>query len=131
MTPTLNDEKDHQRMNIEYWRNEIDDLDRELLQLLNRRARLAMKVGTLKKVAGLPCTDPEREQLVLTRLQQANSGPLDHRAITKLFRRIIGESRRIEARMLTGDEVNRRPNSGRKPAATAQPLSAQTSGVVH
>jgi hypothetical protein len=33
--------------------------------------------------------------------------------------------------MLTGDEVNRRPNSGRKPEATAQPLSAQTSGVVH
>ncbi|MEK6281076.1 MAG: chorismate mutase [Acidobacteriota bacterium] len=118
-------------MNIEYWRNEIDDLDRELLQLLNRRARLAMKVGTLKKVAGLPCSDPEREHLVLSRLQQANSGPLDHRAITKLFRRIIGESRRIEARMLMGDELSRRPHSGRKPEVTARPLSSQTFGVVH
>jgi len=32
-------------MNIQYWRTEIDEIDRTLLQLLNRRARLAMKVG--------------------------------------------------------------------------------------
>ena len=32
-------------MNIEYWRSEIDETDRELLRLLNRRARLAIKVG--------------------------------------------------------------------------------------
>jgi chorismate mutase/prephenate dehydratase len=84
-------------MNIEYWRTEIDEVDRELLQLLNRRARLAMKVGSLKRVAGLPFCDPEREQVVLRTLQQANTGPLDRRAITKVFRRIIRESRRVEA----------------------------------
>jgi chorismate mutase/prephenate dehydratase len=83
-------------MNIEYWRNEIDDVDRELLQLLNRRARLAMKVGALKRTAGLPFCDPEREQAVLQTLQQANTGPLDRRAITKLFRRIIRETRRVQ-----------------------------------
>lgn len=84
-------------MNIQYWRTEIDEIDRNLLQLLNRRARLAMKVGALKKVAGLPCCDPEREQSVLQTLQQANTGPLDHRAVNKLFRRVIRESRRVEA----------------------------------
>jgi chorismate mutase-like protein len=83
-------------MNIEYWRNEIDDVDRELLQLLNRRARLAMKVGALKRSAGLPFCDPEREHVVLQTLQQANTGPLDRRAITKLFRRIIRETRRVQ-----------------------------------
>jgi chorismate mutase / prephenate dehydratase len=84
-------------MNIQYWRTEIDEVDRSLLQLLNRRARLAMKVGALKRVAGLPCCDPEREQSVLKTLQQANTGPLDHRAIDRLFRRIIRESRQLEA----------------------------------
>ena len=73
-------------MTIEHWRTEIDEIDRELLRLLNRRARLAMKVGALKKNAGLPCCDEEREHEVLTRLQQANGGPLDSRAIAKLFR---------------------------------------------
>jgi chorismate mutase len=87
-------------MNIEYWRTEIDEIDRELLRLLNRRARLAMKVGTLKRAAGLPYCDPERERVVLGRLQQANTGPLDQRAVTKLFRRIINESRRIESEVL-------------------------------
>jgi chorismate mutase len=83
-------------MNIEYWRAEIDEVDRELLRLLNRRARLAAKVGRLKRAAGLPLNDPEREQQVLRQLQQANTGPLDQRAISKLFRRIIRESRRVE-----------------------------------
>ena len=83
-------------MNIEYWRSEIDEIDRELLRLLNRRARLAMKVGAIKSAAGLPCCDPERERIVLGKLQAANSGPLDHEAVTRLFRRIILESRRVQ-----------------------------------
>ena len=83
-------------MNIEYWRSEIDEIDRELLRLLNRRARLAMKVGAIKTAAGLPCCDPERERMVLGKLQAANPGPLNQEAVTKLFRRIIRESRRVE-----------------------------------
>ena len=84
-------------MDIEHWRNEIDQIDVELLRLLNVRARLALKVGALKKAAALPITDLERERVVLQRLQEMNSGPLDDRAVDKLFRRIIIESKRIES----------------------------------
>jgi len=84
-------------MDIEYWRKEIDDIDVELLRLLNMRARLAMKVGALKQAANLPFCDPERERTVLERLQEMNCGPLDERAVDKLFRRIIRESRRVQA----------------------------------
>ena len=83
-------------MDIEHWRKEIDDIDDELLRLLNMRARLALKVGALKQAADLPCCDPERERSVLQRLQENNSGPLDGRAVGKVFRRIICESRRVE-----------------------------------
>ncbi|HSB27870.1 MAG TPA: chorismate mutase [Pyrinomonadaceae bacterium] len=85
-------------MDIEHWRNEIDEIDREILRLLNMRARLAIKVGALKKAADLPFCDPERERYVLGRLQDLNDGPLDERAVGKLFRRIILESRRVETR---------------------------------
>jgi chorismate mutase len=85
-------------MDIEHWRNEIDEIDKEILRLLNMRARLAIKVGALKKAADLPFCDPERERYVLGRLQDLNDGPLDERAVGKLFRRIILESRRIETR---------------------------------
>ena len=83
-------------MDIEHWRKEIDDIDAELLRLLNMRARVALKVGALKQAADLPCCDPDRERSVLQRLQEINSGPLDQRAIGKVFRRIINESRRLE-----------------------------------
>lgn len=83
-------------MDIDHWRNEIDQIDSELLQLLNMRARLAMKVGALKQAAHLPFCDPERERTVLQRLQELNSGPLDERAVGKVFRRIIRESRRVQ-----------------------------------
>ncbi len=85
-------------MDIESWRSEIDELDEELLRLLNMRARLAVKVGALKEAAGLPLCDPERERAVLQRLQQVNTGPLEPNAVAKLFRRIIRESKRVEAR---------------------------------
>jgi chorismate mutase-like protein len=109
-------------MNIEYWRTEIDELDRELLRLLNRRARLAMKVGALKKAAGLPCCDPERELSVLTDLQKANAGPLDARAITRLFRRIIRESRDLETQ-IWGDEQNVGAGNGTRRSATTDTIA--------
>jgi chorismate mutase-like protein len=84
-------------MNIDHWRKEIDDIDAELLRLLNMRARLALKVGALKHTLNLPVSDPERERTVLERLQEINDGPLDKRAVGKVFRRIIRESRRVQA----------------------------------
>jgi chorismate mutase len=84
-------------MDIDHWRKEIDDIDAELLRLLNMRARLALKVGALKQAADLPFCDPDRERSVLLRLQEMNCGPLDERAVGKLFRRIIAESRRVQA----------------------------------
>jgi chorismate mutase len=84
-------------MDIEHWRKEIDDIDLELLRLLNMRARLALKVGALKQTANLPFCDPDRERSILQRLQEINSGPLDEHAVSKVFRRIICESRRVES----------------------------------
>ncbi len=84
-------------MDIEHWRREIDDIDAELLRLLNMRARLALKVGAIKQAADIPFLDADRERTVLQRLQEINDGPLDERAVGKVFRRIIRESRRLEA----------------------------------
>ena len=94
-------------MDIEHWRKEIDEVDAELLRLLNVRARLALKVGALKKAQRLPFCDPDREEYVLTRLRELNSGPLDSRAVHKLFRRIIRESRRIQINVEPAGELVR------------------------
>ena len=83
-------------MRIEDWRAEIDEIDAELLRLVNRRARIAVQVGALKSVGGLPVRDPDRERDVLARACRENSGPLDGQAVARIFRRIIRESRRAE-----------------------------------
>lgn len=87
-----------QRMNIKNWRAEIDLIDAELLRLLNLRAQAAVKIGEAKRAAGLPIIDKEREAKVLQRVVRLNQGFLNEASVVKLFRRIICESRRTEAR---------------------------------
>jgi len=77
-------------------RAEIDEIDQQLLQLLNRRARLAEEIGQLKRAHNLPVIDGNREARVLQRLRQQNQGPLDTRGVATIFRRIIRESRRLQ-----------------------------------
>ncbi|MBI3485206.1 MAG: chorismate mutase [Acidobacteria bacterium] len=85
-------------MSIANRRKQIDAIDRKLLRLLNGRARIAVRLGGLKKTAGLPLCDPARERHILVRARQWNSGPLDSRAVTSLFKQILHECRRMERR---------------------------------
>ena len=45
---------------------------------------------------------------MLARLQDKNTGPLDNRAVYKLFRRIIRESRRIQLDAAPVEELVRK-----------------------
>jgi chorismate mutase len=77
-------------------RENIDQVDSVLVKLLNQRARWALEIGEVKKDAGLPIYQPDREKQVLTRVQSQNRGPLGEAAMQRLFERIIDESRRLE-----------------------------------
>lgn len=81
---------------IDRLRASVDELDRLLVDLLNRRACLALAVSREKARLGIGVRVPAREQEVLSRVQEANAGPLDQRAVTRLFRSIIEESRRLQ-----------------------------------
>ena len=83
-------------MSIKDRRAEIDAIDKELLRLLNTRARLAVKVGESKRDAGLSVSDRAREREVIESACRGNTGPLDERAVARLFRCIIRESRLVE-----------------------------------
>jgi chorismate mutase len=92
-----------EQMSIADWRAQIDEVDAELLRLLNRRASLAARIGAFKRHAGLPLYDAMRERDVLARACRDNRGPLDERAVVEIFRHVIRESRRVEARGVTQD----------------------------
>lgn len=78
-------------------RNQIDALDDQLLELLNRRGALAQAVGHAKN--GAPIYRPEREAQVVRRLQEANTGPLPKESVERLFKEIMSACRSLEQPM--------------------------------
>jgi len=79
---------------IDKLRGEIDGVDAELLALLQRRARLAQRIGTLK--GGAPAYRPERESAILRRVAAQAGAPLAAEAATRVFREIISACRGLE-----------------------------------
>jgi chorismate mutase / prephenate dehydratase len=81
---------------LETLRSEIDALDRQIVGLLNRRARLGLAAGRTKKLNGRPIADSEREREVLVRVAMANEGPLPQDALLVLYRQLIETIKRLE-----------------------------------
>ncbi|MBZ0303067.1 MAG: bifunctional 3-deoxy-7-phosphoheptulonate synthase/chorismate mutase [Anaerolineae bacterium] len=77
-------------------RSQVDDINLQILDLLNRRARLASEIGTVQQQLGTSFYDPEREAQMLTILQQANNGPFSNETIQALFREIFRASLALE-----------------------------------
>ena len=83
-------------MNIEDWRNRIDELNDELIALLNKRAGYATEIGKIKKEQGLPVFDAVREDAVLEKVSMMTKGPLSPESIKNIFRVIMEETRKVE-----------------------------------
>ena len=81
---------------LEAIREDIDSIDRQLVDLLNRRAALAQEVGKVKGRDQKPYFTPERERQIYNRLAELNPGPLQNRQLTGIFREIISAARAAE-----------------------------------
>ncbi len=77
-------------------RKEIDRIDTEIIDLLNSRAKEAMKIGEIKKELGKPLYVPSREKQIYERLSKINHGPLPFEAIRRVYREIISASLSLE-----------------------------------
>jgi len=79
-------------------RGEIDAIDAQLLELLNRRAGCAQKVGEIKAAHGEAgfIYRPEREAQVLRRIQELNNGPLPDESVTWFFREVMSACLSLE-----------------------------------
>ena len=79
-------------------RSEIDEIDAQLIELLNRRAQCAQRVGQVKAQHGEAgfIYRPEREAQVLRRIQQINPGPLSNDSVTWFFREVMSACLSLE-----------------------------------
>lgn len=71
-------------------REELDEIDRHLVQVLEERFRVTREVGRLKAEVGLPPVDVAREEQVLARLGTvARRARLDPELLNAIYRRIF------------------------------------------
>lgn len=82
--------------NLDDIRLDIDQLDNDIVEALNRRASLAAEVGLLKGRDQKPFFTPEREREIFEKLATINPGPLQRRQLVSIYREIISAARAIE-----------------------------------
>jgi chorismate mutase/prephenate dehydratase len=81
-------------------REQIDQIDNSILQLLNERAQVVLEVGKAKQARDEQTFYvPSREKAIYERLTAANGGPFPSSAVVKVFREIISASLNMEMPM--------------------------------
>ncbi|HEY3396653.1 MAG TPA: prephenate dehydratase [Armatimonadota bacterium] len=76
-------------------RERINDIDRQVADLLQVRAALAQQIGAIKADAGKPAWDPAREAEVLRQITET-PGPLGRPELRRVFTEIISACRALE-----------------------------------
>ncbi|MBX3360660.1 MAG: prephenate dehydratase [Phycisphaeraceae bacterium] len=80
----------------------ISALDEQIVELLNKRAKLAVQVGKVKRKHNVPIYTPHREQEVLSRVLKQNAGPLPDRTIEGVYKEIMSGSFALERPLRIG-----------------------------
>lgn len=83
---------------LEDLRQQIDSVDRALLDLINDRARLALKIAQVKANSGEDGTyyRPDREANVLKSVLRHNKGPLSDEEMARLVREVMSACLALE-----------------------------------
>ena len=79
-------------------RDDIERVDRAIIQLVAERVRLARDIGAVKRAAGVPTLDHGREAAVVRRaVELAREAGLQYdEEIRQIFWQLIGLSRRAQ-----------------------------------
>jgi chorismate mutase / prephenate dehydratase len=77
-------------------RQQIDEIDDRILELLNRRAEVVIEVGRAKTGQQQDFYVPSRELAIYERLTASNPGPFPAEGIRRVFREVISASLALE-----------------------------------
>ena len=79
-------------------REQIEALDRQVLEAVNARLELVAKIRRHKEKNGISFLDPGREEWLLQHLAEINGGPLSEEGVRELFTTILDLVKRELAR---------------------------------
>ena len=77
-------------------RERIDEVDTQIVELLNQRAEVVVRVGKLKTASNSAIYAPDREQQVFDKIRAANRGPLPDRCLMAIYRELMSGSLALE-----------------------------------
>jgi chorismate mutase/prephenate dehydratase len=83
-------------MKLEKLRKNIDSIDSRILDLVNLRAKEALRIGDIKRETGAAAYVPHREKAVIQALIKKNSGKVTGNSVDAIFREIINACRSLE-----------------------------------
>jgi prephenate dehydrogenase len=107
-------------------RNEISEVDKRLLELLNRRLELVAAVRDYKDSAGERWIDPEREAELLQALVAANPGPLSARGVTSIFSAVLD----VLKQEVAADRSAPEPPDRAEPTRAVERLAVVGTGLI-
>ncbi len=73
-------------------RQDIDIIDDQIMEMLNKRYELSTMIGTLKKALKTPVLDTNREQLIKNKISKYSHSP----QIGVVYDTILSESKKIQ-----------------------------------
>ena len=82
-------ENNSAREQIERHREQIDEIDKELVALLNKRAGHSLVIRGLKPEANMGLFDAKREEEILTKICGYNEGPLYNENLREIYSTIL------------------------------------------
>lgn len=82
--------------NLKGLRVQIDKLDLQILDLLNKRAAVAAQIGKVKSELGGEVFSAAREEEVLANVQSNSKGPLQPVSVRAIFRELISGCRALQ-----------------------------------
>lgn len=87
-------------MDLQPLREQIDVLDRQIVEILNQRLALAAEIGKLKRGSGGQIYVAEREDAVLRKVAGFNQGPIKNEALRAIYCEIMSAAIALEKPLL-------------------------------
>ncbi|HEY4662204.1 MAG TPA: chorismate mutase [Candidatus Humimicrobiaceae bacterium] len=71
------------------YREEINEIDKNIVNYLNKRAEVVLKIKRLKEDRSVPLYDAKREEELFNNVVKFNKGPLYNDNIVQIFESIL------------------------------------------
>jgi chorismate mutase/prephenate dehydratase len=75
-------------------REQISDLDRSIVDAVNRRLKLVAQLKRYKDERGMAFVDPEREEWMFSYQSRANRGPLTDEGLRSFYEELLALTKR-------------------------------------